>query len=108
MFEKYRDAEQLSCKNVLDGRYISKNDGWKDMEDEDARYELFKLFREYVADTARVKRKQRILNASMNYVESCGILNRLYYSFERERVEYCCGQEWHSEMEILRDCFDRR
>ena len=24
MFEKYRDAEQLSCKNVLDGRYISK------------------------------------------------------------------------------------
>ena len=42
MFEKYRDAEQLSCKNVLDGRYISKNDGWKDMEDEDARYELFK------------------------------------------------------------------
>ena len=107
MFEKYRDAEQLSCKNVLDGRYISKNDGWKDMEDEDDRYELFKLFREYVADTARGKRKQRILNASMNYVEACGILNRLYYSFERERVEYCCGQEWHSEMAILRDCFDK-
>ena len=72
------------------------------------RYELFKLFREYVADTAKGKRKQRILNASMDYVESCGILNRLYYSFERERVEYCCGQEWHSEMAVLRDCFDRR
>ena len=46
------------------------------------------------------------MNASMNYVESCGILNRLYYSFERERVEYCCGQEWNSEMAILRNCFD--
>ena len=108
MFEKYRDAEQLSCKNVLDGRYISKTEGWKDIDDDDVRYELFKLFREYVADTAKGKRKQRILNASMDYVESCGILNRLYYSFERERVEYCCGQEWHSEMAVLRDCFDRR
>ena len=105
MLEKYNDAEQLSCKNVLDGRYVSKVDGWKDIDD-DTRYELFKLFREYVANTARGRRRQRILNASMNYVESSGILNRLYYSFERERVEYCCGQEWNLEMAILRDCFD--
>ena len=29
MFEKYNDAEQLSCKNVLDGRYVSKSDDGK-------------------------------------------------------------------------------
>lgn len=33
MFEKYNDTEQLSCKNVLDGRYVSKVDGWKDIDD---------------------------------------------------------------------------
>ena len=64
MFEKYNDAEQLSCKNVLDGRYVSKVDGWKDIDD-DTRYELFKLFREYVANTARGRRRQRIMNASI-------------------------------------------
>lgn len=106
MFEKYANAEQLSCKNILDGRYIDKANGWTDIDDDDFRYEMFKLFRKFVADTARGNRRQRILNVGMNYVESCGILNRLYYSFERERVEYCCGQEWNSEMAILRDCFD--
>lgn len=105
-FEKYRNANQLSCKNILDKQYVDKEKGWTAIDDDDFRYEMFKLFREYVANTARGKRRQRILNVSMQYVESCGILNRLYYSFERERVEYCCGQEWNSEMAILRDCFD--
>ena len=111
VFEKYSDAEQLSCSNALDGRYCAKkSDGgetWKDI-DEDTCYELFKLCREFVANTARGNRRTRILNASMNSVKSCGILNRLYYDFERERIEYIAGQDYVSEMAILRDCFDRR
>lgn len=111
VFEKYSDAEQLSCSNALDGRYCAKkSDGgetWKDI-DEDTCYELFKLCREFVANTARGNRRTRILNASMNSVKSYGILNRLYYDFERERIKYIAGQDYVSEMAILRDCFDRR
>ena len=111
MFEKYKDAEQLSCSNALDGRYCAKEiDGgrtWKDI-DEDTCYELFKLCREFVASTSRGKRKTRILNVNMKSVQSCGILNRLHYDFENKRIEYIAGQDYVSEMAILRDCFDRR
>lgn len=109
MFEKYRDAEQLSCKCALDKRYVAKlPDGsrkWKDLDD-DTCYKLFELCKEFVAKTARGGRRNRILNTTMEHVESCGILNRLYYNFHREQIEYIAGQDYISEMAILRDQFD--
>lgn len=105
MLKDIKDANMISCKNALDGRYITTDYTWNDL-DNDTCYEIFNLCKEYVAKTARGKRRNRILNTVMSQVKSCGILGRLYYDFERERVEYCCGQEWYSEMGILRDCFD--
>lgn len=105
MLKDIKDAKQISCKNALDGRYITKDNTWKDL-DEDTCYEVFDLCRKFVAKTARGNRKTRILNVWKMHVQSCGILDRLVYNFERERVEYICGQEWNSEMAVLRDCFD--
>ena len=106
MLKDIKDAREISCKNALDGRYITTDHEWKDLDD-DTCHEVFDLCKEYVAKTARGNRRTRILNAWKSQVKSCGILGRLVYNFERERVEYCCGQEWYSEMAILRDCFDK-
>ena len=100
-------GREISLNNVLSGNYITTNHEWKKLND-NVRSELFDLFKEFVAKTARGNRRARIYNASSAYVKNCGIFNRLIYNFERERVEYICGQDWDSEMATLRDCFDGR
>lgn len=100
-------GREISLNNVLSGNYITTNHEWKKLND-NVRSELFELFREFVAKTARGSRRARIYNASSCYLKNYGIFNRLVYNFERERVEYICGQDWDSEMATLRDCFDGR
>lgn len=102
---KIRNTREISLSNVLSGSYINKNHEWKKLKPEDAE-ELFVKFRAYVANTARGNRRQRIYNTEKWMLKNYGIFNRLVYNFERERVEYICGQEWNSEMATLRDCFD--
>ena len=104
---KPNKAREISLYNVLDGNYVNTNHEWKKLND-NVRSELFYLFREFVAKTARGNRRARIYNASSGYLKNYGIFRRLIYNFERERVEYICGQEWYSEMATLRDCFDGR
>lgn len=105
MLKDIKDARQISCYNALTGRYLTINDGWKDLDD-DTCNEVFDLCKEFVAKTARGNRRKRILNTFKSQVEPCGILNRLCYDFQLERIDYCCGQDWYSEMAILRDQFD--
>ena len=103
---KPNNARQISLNNVLSGSYVTTNHEWKKLSD-NVRSELFELFKEFVAKTARGNRRARISNASSAYLKNYGIFNRLVYNFEREKVEYICGQDWDSEMATLRDCFDR-
>lgn len=105
MLKDIKDARQLSCNNALSGRYVTNDYVWKEL-DEETCDELFELCKRFVAKTARGDRRTRIFHAWKSYVRQCGILDRLVYNFERERVEYICGQEWNSEMTVLRDCFD--
>ena len=70
------------------------------------RQTIFEKFRLYVASKARGKRRQRILSTPISGVNRCGILRRLTYDTETDFVDYCCGQEWYSEMAILRNAFD--
>lgn len=105
MLKDIKDARQISCSDALYGRYRNAEGNWKDL-DEDTRDEVFNLCKEFVAKTARGDRRRRILGAWKSQVKPCGILGRLWYDFRSEKVEYCCGQEWNSEMAILRDCFD--
>lgn len=63
-------------------------------------------FKSYVAATARGDRRNRIFNAKLYNVKHWGILQRLWWYPETDKVEYCCGQEWYSEHATLRDCFD--
>lgn len=104
---KPNNAKQISLSNVLSGDYITTNHEWKKLN-ANVRSELFELFREFVARTARGNRRARISNASSAYLKNYGIFSRLVYDFERQRVEYICGQDWDSEMATLRDCFDGR
>ena len=83
MLKDIKDAREISCKNALDGRYITTDHEWKELDD-DTCHEIFDLCKEYVAKTARGNRRTRILNAWKSQVKSCGILGRLVYNFERE------------------------
>ena len=74
-----------------------------DEEEEDTIYEKF---RNYVAATARGARRQRIYRTPIYGVKRWGILRRLTYDPDTKKVSYCCGQEWNSEMAVLRDAFD--
>lgn len=103
---KPNNAREISLSDVLNGRYMTTNHEWKKLN-ENVASELFDLFKEFVAKTARGNRRARIYNAYSS-LKNYGIFRRLIYNFERERVEYICGQDWNSEMAILRDCFDGR
>lgn len=67
---------------------------------------IFEAFKNFVADTSRGKRRERILRTSISDIRPHGIFDRLIYHYEDDKVEYICGQEWYSEMRVLRDCFD--
>lgn len=70
------------------------------------RAEAFSALKNFVAATARGDRRIRIMNTSTYNVNDWGILRRLWYHPDTGKVEYCCGQEWNSEMAVLRDAFD--
>lgn len=105
MLKDIKDARQLSCYNALTHRYVTTENKWVELDDETA-HELFDLCKNFVAATARGNRRSCIFNAWFSQVKPCGILNRLVYDFERERIEYIAGQDDVSEMAILRDVFD--
>ena len=73
---------------------------------DNVRESAFYALKSFVAGTARGNRRRRIMQSEPYNVDDWGILNRLWYYPETDKVEYCCGQEWNSEMAILRDAFD--
>lgn len=73
---------------------------------DNVRETAFKALKLFVAGTARGDRRKRIMEARPYNVSDWGILRRLWYYPKTGKVEYCCGQEWYSEMAILRDAFD--
>ena len=105
MIKDIKNAKEISLDNVLSGNYVTMEHEWVKLDEETAD-ELFVLFRDFVARTARGDRRWRIRHTQRWHLQSYGIFRRLVYNFERERVEYICGQEWNSEMATLRDCFD--
>ena len=78
---------------------------WIGFPDE-VRETAFKALKQFVAGTARGKRRIRIMQSSPYNVNDWGILRRLWYYPKTGKVEYVCGQEWNSEMAILRDACD--
>ena len=70
------------------------------------REKAFNALKLFVAGTARGERRRRIMQTSYYNVNDWGILRRLWYYPDTDKVQYCCGQEWNSEMAILRDAFD--
>lgn len=90
----------ISLNNILDSYYSEDFDAFTV---EDAY--IFCKMRRFVASTARGNRRQRIMNAHVNEIEQCSILDRLVWDGE---VKYIVGQDGIREMGILRDIFDRR
>lgn len=100
-------SEYLTANQILSG--ISGYN-WETNEtlyiDDSIRETAFAALKEFVASTARGDRRRRILDSGFYNVPHWGILNRLWYYPDTKKVEYCCGQEWNSEMAVLRDAFD--
>lgn len=100
-------------KNYITAREIIRNEMEYDRDKQEwisfpdnVRETAFKALKLFVAGTARGERRKRILQASPYNVSDWGILRRLWYHPDTGKVEYCCGQEWNSEMAVLRDAFD--
>ena len=106
MLKDIKGIREINLNCALSGDYVDANDKWVKMDTETAQ-ELFELCKEYVAKTARGKRRERINSKTIGSVARYGIFNRLVYNYDRQRVEYICGQDWDSEMATLRDCFDK-
>lgn len=106
MLKDIKGIREINLNCALLGDYIDANNKWVKMDTETAQ-ELFELCKEYVAKTARGKRRERISGKTIGSVARYGIFNRLVYNYDRQRVEYICGQDWDSEMATLRDCFDK-
>lgn len=103
----------MTNKNYIKATNIIRNENYFDYVkgewitfNKSVREKAFKALKAFVAGTARGKRRQRIWDAEYYNVKDWGILNRLWYYPDTDKVEYCCGQEWYSEMAILRDAFD--
>ena len=75
-------------------------------EESELRKWYYNKFRNFVAATARGKRRERILQKPWYVLNICGIFDRLRINRTTEQVEYTAGQDYISEMGILRDCFD--
>lgn len=100
-------------KDYIEATQIIRNEKEFDYEkgewipfEHEFRETAFQALKSFVASTARGERCKRILNASTYNVSDWGILRRLWYYPDTGKVEYCCGQEWYSEMSVLRDAFD--
>ena len=94
----------LTANEILNGEYYSN---WECFRvPENVQSVGFEAIKQFVAGTARGDRRRRILGVYSLSVQRCGILNRLWYYPKTGEVEYCCGQEWNSEMAVLRDIFD--
>ena len=106
MLKDIKGIREISLSNALSGDYVDANNKWTKMDRETAQ-ELFELCKDFVAKTARGRRRERINGKTIDSVARYGIFRRLVYNYDRQRVEYICGQDWDSEMAILRDCFDK-
>ena len=100
-------------KKYIEATNIIRNEKEYDYEkyewipfDDTERETAFAAIKSFVAATARGNRRRRIMEARPYNVSDWGILRRLWYYPETGKVRYVCGQEWNSEMAILRDAFD--
>ena len=96
-----------TAKQIIRNEKKNENGEWTTFP-KDEREKAFDAIKSFVASTARGNRRQRIMSTEMYLVHDCGILSRLWYYPETQDVYYCCGQEWNSEMAVLRDVFDYR
>ena len=60
-----------------------------------------------VAASARGNRRTRILNVEPQNIRQAGILDRLIYNLDTGRAMYIAGQDYRTEMAILRNLLDR-
>lgn len=97
----------VEATNIIrnEKEYDYEKHEWIPFEDTE-RETAFAAIKSFVAATARGDRRHRIMEARPYNVNDWGILRRLWYYPETGKVQYVCGQEWNSEMAILRDAFD--
>lgn len=103
----------MDGKNFITATRIIRNEYKYDEEKhewigfpKEMRDKAFTELKRFVAATARGDRRKRILDTSYYNVSDWGILRRLWYYPKTGEVQYCCGQDWNSEMSVLRDAFD--
>lgn len=98
------NARYITMENCLSGSYIDNKTGWTQLPEED-RERYFKMMVEWlVAQTKRSSQlREELEETKMAYIQNCGILGRLWVNLEHdERVEYCAGQDYPSELRLVK------
>lgn len=72
----------------------------------ETREKAIRDLRAFVANSARGERRRRIMNGGNYGIPDWGIMRRLWWYPDEGKVFYCCGQDWNTEMGVLRDAFD--
>ena len=105
---------RVNVYELLSGQIYTKKWGWIDFRlDDDHATEkglsALDTFVNLIADLcwhrqSENKRKAKCCLCS-NRVKNCGILSRLYVTLQSDgtyRADYCCGQDYDSEMRTIR------
>ena len=111
---KETQYNRVTVSELIEGRIYTKKWGWIDFRlDDDHATEFgcsaLEHFVNLVTDLcwhrdSENKRKAKCCLCS-NRVKNCGILSRLYVTLQSDgtyRADYCCGQDYDSEMRTIR------
>lgn len=98
------NARYITMDNCLSGYYNDKEKGWTKLSDEDREKYFQKMVDWLVAQTKRGSQlRENLKETKMAYIQNCGILGRLWVNLEHEeRVEYCAGQDYPSELRLVK------
>lgn len=98
------NARYITMDNCLSGSYIDNEHGWCKLTDEDAE-KYFKMMVDWlIVQTKRGSQlREELEETKMAYIHNYGILGRLWVNLENgERVEYCAGQDYPSELRLVK------
>lgn len=102
--EKITNAffKHITMNNVISGCYYSDS-GWVNMDKSQKEFYFNKMKQWLVAQTRKGSNlREELENTQLYYIHSCGILDRLWVDLRDEKVQYCAGQDYRLEMNIVK------
>ena len=101
---KQMGIETVTLNNYLSGR-VCTNHGWVDIifSPEEAKSLVNMFVNELGGWYSSRDQMRRILLHFPSHIRQCGIMDRLWYDVEKNRVIYCAGQSYVEELAVIRN-----